>query len=396
MADIRPPVPTGSAEIAIIGAGIGGLAAAVALSRAGLRVKVFEQTPRFERVGAGLQLAPNATAALRGLGLLTAVTARANRPVAWRSYDALTGTIARQEPLGDDIARRYGSPYLHIHRGDLHDLLAAAAQTVCTLHRGRRLTGLDNAGERVRLSFADGTYTHADAVIGADGIHSAVREILFGPAKPRFSGMVAYRGLVPHDRIRGLGVASEAAKWWGPDRHLVHYWVSGGKQLNYVAPVPAAEWSEESWTTTGSVADLISALDTFVPRARRFVMATSTLLCSALYDRDPLRHWTVDRVTLLGDAAHPMLPFMAQGSAMAIEDAVVLSRCLRGMTADGLPEAFSRYEQARIPRTAAIQAGSRTNAFLRTESGAGSAIPTPPEVYGYNPWYTKLSPAPTP
>ncbi|MCO5998974.1 FAD-dependent monooxygenase [Actinoallomurus rhizosphaericola] len=377
-------------HVAIIGAGIGGLATAVALSKAGLHVEVFEQVRRFKRVGAGLQLAPNATAALHGLGLLTAVRATASRPTAWRSYDAHTGTVTREESLGDDIARRYGTPYLHIHRGDLHDVLADAARAVCTVHRGRRLTGLTMAGEQVHLSFEDGGRAHADAVIGADGIHSTVRGVIFGGTRPRFSGMVAYRGLIPRERIDRLGVGPEAAKWWGEDRHLVHYWVSGGAELNYVAPIPATEWTEESWTAAGSIADLVAALDDFVPQVGWLVAQTGALMRSALYDRDPLLRWTADRVTLLGDAAHPMLPFMAQGSAMALEDAAVLSRCLQGVAADELPAALTRYERARIARTGAIQAGSRANTFLRS-ARAGTKSLTVQEVYAYDPWRVPLS-----
>lgn len=379
-------------HIAVIGAGIGGLAAAVALRRAGLRVEVFEQVPQFGRVGAGLQLAPNATAALHGLGLLPAVRAMATRPTVWRSYDAGTGTVDREEPLGDAIASRYGSPYLHIHRGDLHDALVRAAESTCVVHRDRRLTGLDPVGEKVRLRFSDGSHVQVDAVIGADGIHSAVREILWGPAKPRFASMVAYRGLVPGERVRDLKMGPEAAKWWGPDRHLVHYWVSGGAELNYVAPVPAMDWRDESWTADGSVTDLLAALSGFVPEVTRVVERTGALMRSALYDRDPLPHWTADRVTLLGDAAHPMLPFMAQGAATAIEDAVVLSRCLRAVSTEQLPAALIQYERARIDRTSAMQIGSRANNFLRhsTPDTAAANSPAVEDVYGYNAWDAPL------
>lgn len=375
-------------DIAIVGAGIGGLAAAVALSRTGWSVAVYEQAQRFERVGAGLQLAPNATAALRGLGLLPAVQARANRPQAWRSYDAHSGVVCREEELGDAMVRRYGSPYLHVHRSDLHEALLREAHRLCPVHLGRRLDGIEQTPSGLLLRFKDGSQGFAHTLIGADGIHSTVRQILFGPAQARFSEMVAYRGLVPRNRLRGQNIAPEAAKWWACDRHLVHYWISGGRELNYVAPVPAPEWTQESWSDSGSVDDLVTALADFVPHIRSLVRESSTLFRSALFDRDPLPAWGEGQITLLGDAAHPMLPFMAQGSAMAVEDAVVLARVLHQGEIEDAPAAFSTYEQARKARTTAIQAGSRANTFLRERTAAVDepAVPTPHEVYAYDAW----------
>jgi len=376
-------------RVAIVGAGIGGLAAAIALHRAGVHVQVYEQVRHFERVGAGLQLAPNATAALAGLGLLPATRRSATAPRAWHSYDAHTGALDRAEPLGDAVADHFGSPYLHIHRGDLHALLAEAAREHVVVHQNKQLTGLDADAGGVRLGFTEGPPVHVDAVIGADGIRSTVREILWGHEEPRFAGMVAYRGLISADRVDDLGVPHVAAKWWASDRHLVHYWVSGGRELNYVAPVPAADWAEESWLAKGSVADLIEALGDFAPEVPRLVARGETVFRSALYDRDPLRRWTLDAVTLLGDAAHPMLPFMAQGAAMAIEDAVVLARCLHGASVEHLPAALARYERARIARTTAMQDVSRANTFLRNDNPDTATLPVE-EVYRYDPWTVDL------
>jgi 2-polyprenyl-6-methoxyphenol hydroxylase-like FAD-dependent oxidoreductase len=221
-------------------------------------------------------------------------------------------------------------------------------------------------------------------VIGADGVHSAVRETLFGAMPACFSGLVAYRGIVPADRVRDIPLIS--AKWWGQDRHLVHYWVSQGRELNFVAPVPEATWTEETWTAEGEVGDLLDALSDFAEPVRRVAGAAATLMRSALYDRDPLPSWGEGRVTLLGDACHPMLPFMAQGAGMAIEDAVVLARCLDGVPGDGVEEALVRYARARLGRTSAVQGGSRANEFLRgTSSGLSSD-----EVYGYDAWQVPL------
>jgi 2-polyprenyl-6-methoxyphenol hydroxylase-like FAD-dependent oxidoreductase len=211
-----------------------------------------------------------------------------------------------------------------------------------------------------------------------------VREAIFGTTRARFSGLVAYRGLVPRNRVENI--PSIAAKWWGEDRHLVHYWVSSGRELNFVAPVPDEDWDEESWAAEGRVEDLLKALDGFAEPARRVAGAASTLMRSALYDREPLPLWGEGKVTLLGDACHPMLPFMAQGAGMAIEDAVVLARCLDGATPAEVESALARYANARIPRTSAVQGGSRANDFLRgTSTGLSTA-----QVYGYNAWQVAL------
>lgn len=381
---------TGRPSIGIVGAGIGGLAAALALRRAGLRARIFERASRFTRVGAGLQMAPNVTKALRPLGVLDPLTRLACKPVAWRSYDASSGRLQLELPLGDRIAERYGAPYLHVHRADLHDLLAAAAGQV---RMGMRVVGLDAETDRVRLTFEDGTQASFDAVIGADGVHSTVRDIVAGPGKPRFSGMVAYRGLVPASELSGLRIEPVAAKWWGHDRHLVHYFVSAGRELNFVAPVPSSGWDEESWTSPGRVTDLLADFGAFPPRVREAIARTSTLMRSALYDREPLPRWSYGRVSMLGDACHPMLPFMAQGAGAAIEDAVVLSRCLRDADADGIPEALARYEQTRQPRASAMQAGSRGNEFLRGRGTgqAGAPAPSAAEIYDYDAWSQPLS-----
>jgi 2-polyprenyl-6-methoxyphenol hydroxylase-like FAD-dependent oxidoreductase len=387
----HPPAP-----IAIIGAGIGGLTAAVALRATGRIVDVYEQAGQFTRVGAGLQMAPNATKALQPLGLLRAVARRACHPATWRSYNALDGRLELEQPLGREVADRYGGPYLHVHRGDLHDALA---HRVGPVHLGHRLTGLDAAAGGIHLTFENGVTTQASAVIGADGVHSTVRQILFGAEKARFSRMVAYRGLVPAERVADLEVEPIAAKWWSDDRHLVHYFISGGRELNYVAPVPAEHWDEESWTATGSVGTLLDALSDFVPPVRRIVERTDTVMCSALYDRDPLPHWTDGRLTLLGDAAHPMLPFMASGAAMAIEDAVVLTRCFDTVGAAGAGDAaaaFRLYETTRIGRATAAQMGSRGNTFLRGRSPDEAApVPTIDELYGYDAWRVPLGAAGT-
>jgi 2-polyprenyl-6-methoxyphenol hydroxylase-like FAD-dependent oxidoreductase len=370
-------------RVAVIGAGIGGLAAAAALSQTGARVEVYERARAVARVGAGLQLAPNATSALRGMSLLPQVCAIASRPESWCSFSAADGELTMQLPLGDEVESRYGSPYLHVHRSDLQAVLLRKAARAVRL--GRRATGVEQHGGEVTVRFADGGSATADVVVGADGVHSAIREMLFGAMPACFSGLVAYRGIVPAARVHDVPLIT--AKWWGADRHLVHYWVSGGRELNFVAPVPEEAWTEESWSAEGNVGDLLDALCDFAGPVRQVAGAATTLMRSALYDRDPLDCWGQGRVTLLGDACHPMLPFMAQGAGMAIEDAVVLARCLDGVAADGVEDALARYAATRAGRTSAVQGGSRANDFLRgTSSGLSSE-----EVYGYNAWQVSLA-----
>ena len=214
------------------------------------------------------------------------------------------------------------------------------------------------------MQFHNGATADADVVVGADGIHSTVRKAAMGPESPRFSGHVAYRGLVPADRVAHLGVEVAANVWWGPEHHFVHYYVGAGARYhNWVALTPG-EWRVESWTAKGEVADALKEFEGWHPQIRAIIGAVETTNRWALYDRDPLPRWTVGRVTLMGDAAHPMLPYMAQGAVQSIEDAAVLAKCLERADAHDVGAALSRYEQTRKPRASQCQEGSRHNAIM--------------------------------
>src|SRR5712692_6800200 len=203
--------------------------------------------------------------------------------------------------------------------------------------------------------------SNADVVVGADGIHSAIREAVLGAESPRFSGSIAYRGLVPAERLQYLGLEVNASAWLGPDRHFVHYYVAGGRLVNFVAVAPTDDWRIESWSAKGEVSDALAEFADWHPQVREIISAVNMTNRWALYDRDPLERWTVGRVTLLGDAAHAMLPFMAQGAVQAIEDAAVLAKCLEGVDRTTVPSALRRYEEIHKPRASQVQAYARRN-----------------------------------
>ncbi|HUM16642.1 MAG TPA: FAD-dependent monooxygenase [Candidatus Nitrosotalea sp.] len=348
-------------DVAVIGAGIGGLTAALTLARVGLSVRVYEQAPALREVGAGIQLAPNATRILHRLGLAAALARVAVRPAQseLRRWD--DGRTLWSQPLGDAIEARFGAPYYHLYRPDLLDVLAAALPAG-VLRLGHRLVALRERAGGVDLGFADAAPARADVVVGADGIHSAVRAVLLGPESPRFSGSAAYRGLVPIDRLAHLDLPRQGYAWLGPDRHFVHYYVAAGRLMNFVGVCPAGEWRLESWSARGRVPDALAEFAGFHPVVREIIGAVDETYRWALYDRPPLARWSMGRITLLGDAAHAMLPFLAQGACQAIEDAAALAALLAGADAGAVPERLARYEALRKPRTTRVQQGSYENA----------------------------------
>lgn len=369
--------------VAIIGAGIGGLTAAACLRRVGVDVRIYEQARGFTRLGAGIQQAPNSVNVLRRLGLDPSLRARGFQPASNDSRDYDTGALTNSQPLGPPIEARYGAPYLLMHRGDLH---AALAQLVPPeiIHLNRKLTGLEQHGRGVRMVFADGEAAEADAVIGADGVHSVVRETLLGHEQPRYTGRVAYRAVFPTALLNGLAV-EPCVKWWGPDRHIVSYFVNPRRdELYFVTSTPEPAYSIESWSSKGDLGVLRAAYEGFHPQVRGILAACPEVHKWALVVRDPLPRWGEGNIVLLGDACHPMTPYMAQGASTSIEDGAVLARCLEGADADGVAAAFRRYEATRKPRTSEIQVTSAQNTWLR---GATN----PDWVYGYDAWTVPLA-----
>jgi salicylate hydroxylase len=348
----------GELRVAVVGAGIAGLTVAASLARAGVRCEVFEKTRHLREVGAGIQLAPNASRILVRLGLGHFLGAVAVRPEAieMRRWDD-NQAVARIT-LGQECADRYGAPYYTVHRAHLHQGLLELLPAN-TVHLDRPCIGVTEDADEVRLLFADGTTTTADVVIGADGIHSVVRETLLLD-QPRFSGQTIYRGLIPAARLPFLGTEPKVLLWLGPQQHGVCYPVAGGRLISFGATTPADEWRTESWTAQGDVRDLVAAYDGWTGEFRRIIAAADTVSRWALHDRDSVSRWHTDRVVVVGDAAHPMLPFMAQGANQAIEDAAALAGFLGTATSATTGTALRSYADLRIPRTTAIQRDSRS------------------------------------
>ncbi|HEY4036463.1 MAG TPA: FAD-dependent monooxygenase [Ktedonobacteraceae bacterium] len=347
-------------HIAIIGAGIGGLIAAIALLRANIKVEIFEQTAQLSEVGAGLQISPNVVRLLQRLGLGARLRELAVRPASMELRNWQNDQLIARYPMGDAIEARYGAPHYILHRADLHTLLYEQIPAEC-IHLGKCCTGVKQDSTGAELAFADGTIVHANAVIGADGIHSVIRKMIADDI-PQFAGTRAYRGLIPAQRLTFLAQDEPSVKLWlGPQRHIVCYPISAGRLFNLVAVVPAGDWRVESWMTEGRIEDLATEFADWAEPIQRIIYALDSIKCGALYDRQPLERWSTGLVTLLGDAAHPMLPHQAQGAGQAIEDAVVLAGCLKNITIGHIPEGLLRYETLRRPRTTRVQEGARAN-----------------------------------
>jgi 2-polyprenyl-6-methoxyphenol hydroxylase-like FAD-dependent oxidoreductase len=376
-------------SIAIIGAGMGGMAAAATLRQAGIDVDVYEQAHQFGRIGAGIQMLPNSMKVLRGIGVEARLRERAFAPYSHLNRVGDTGEIKRELPMPEEL---YGAPFLCMHRAQLHEALTEVVPGE-RIHLNKKLVELKQNGGPVTLAFADGTTAKADAVIGADGVHSLVRDIIIGPDKPLHRGRIAYRAVFKSN-LMPKEISSSRTKWWGKDRHIVIYYTTKDRsELYFVTSVPEpADWvTKESWSATGDMHELRAAYAGFHPEVCMVLDACPDCHKWAILEREPLPTWSHGRVVLIGDACHPMTPYMAQGAATAIEDAAVLARCLMGVALEGIEAAFKRFEAHRKPRTSKIQEISSANTWM---SGGND---DPGWLYGYDAWTVPLdAPAPTP
>lgn len=377
-----------SLRIGIAGGGVGGLAAAIALRQQGHDVTVFEQARGFSRVGADINLTPNVVRAIDGLGAGAAIRERGARPTFRISRDWDTGAETSRLGMGNIAEEQYGAPQVTIHRADIINALAENFPLE-NIQFDKRVRTLSQNDAGVTVQFEDGSEARFDVVVGADGIHSRVRSALFGEEKPRFTGVVSFRSVVPTERVKHVPEIEAFTKWWGPNpqSQIVTFPLNQGRETFVFATTGQDSWHEESWTSEGDVNELRGFYKDFHADARALLEACDSTLKSALYEREPLPQWSVGTVTLLGDACHPMLPFMAQGAGMAIEDAVVLGRALAGVSHRAQAgDALRRYEKTRQERTAKIQIGSRGNQWMK---GPGNAD----WVYGYDAWKVALAEA---
>ncbi len=354
-------------KIVVAGGGIGGLSAAIALSKVGFEVEVIERAPALTEVGAGIQLSPNATKGLAALGVLEAAVAVSSQPERLEMRIGRTGEKVFSIPIAKEARNRYGAPYLHIHRADLIALLKRAAEFAGVQVRlGARVSAYVRDVDGLRVGLDTGAIVPCDLLVGADGVRSTVRRQMLGEQEPRYTGAVAWRLTVPADVAPDLPHA--AIVWAGPGRHAVTYRVRRGELINFVGVTETEKFAGESWDQPGDIVELAGDFGDWAPPIPDIIASAASCFSWALFDRDPLPTWSDDRVTLLGDACHAMPPFQAQGAAMAIEDAIVLAKCLQ---ADGISEAsLRRYEKVRKPRTTKVLGSARANMGVFHRSNA--------------------------
>jgi len=354
-------------KVIIAGGGIGGLSAAIALSKVGFEVEVIERAPALKEVGAGLQLSPNATKALAGLGVLEAVAAVASMPQTLEMRLGRTGEKVFSIPIAKEARDRYGAPYLHVHRADLIEVLRRAAEFAGVHVRlGARVSAYVRDKDGLRIGLDTGAIVPCDFLVGADGVRSTVRKQMLGEEDPRYTGAVAWRLTVPADVAPDLPYS--AIVWAGPGRHAVTYRIRRNELINFVGVVETDKWRGESWDQPGDLMELAGDFGDWAAPIPDIIAACETCFVWALFDRDPLPRWQEDRVALLGDACHPMPPFQAQGAAMAIEDAIVLAKCLQAHGVSAV--ALETYERLRKPRTSKVLASARANMGVFHRSNA--------------------------
>jgi salicylate hydroxylase len=349
-------------SILIVGAGLGGLTAGLALLKRGFPVRILEQATSLRELGAGIQLSPNVNRALYALGLGEALESVSSMAAGKKIRLWSTGQTWELFDLGEQALARYGYPYLTVYRADLHRLLVEAVRTLQAdaIVLGARVESFSQDERQATAVLADGTTYTADLLIGADGIHSQVRSALYGDDRPRFSGTLAWRGVIAAQKLPEHLRQSYAVNWVGPGAHVIHYPLRSGGLVNFVGIRERDDWQVESWTEEGTIAECLQDFAGWHEDVLTLIRSLETPFKWALMLRDPLANWTRDRVTLLGDACHATLPMLASGAAMAIEDGYILARCLDEI---GSPaEALRRYEALRKDRTTRVVLGSAENA----------------------------------
>jgi salicylate hydroxylase len=380
-------------EVIIIGAGIGGLTAALALLEAGRRVAVFERSAELGEVGAGVTITPNAAHVMEHLLGRDTMRRIGYVPATGAMKHGMTGAVLVDTRRGDAPRQQYGADYCQAHRADLHGALTAAVHSRDSgaIHLGACFAGIEESAGRVTARFRDGRTASGEILVGCDGIRSDVRQALWGEEQVSFTGYIAWRGLVPVTRLDPATMTPDSAAFVGRGKTFTRYKVRQGTLLNYVAFSQRQTWVEESWSVHADVAEVQQEFAEFCPEVQQILAATppENLFRWGLFDRQPLARWTRGRATLLGDAAHPMTPFLAQGAAMAIEDAMILARAMQATAV--WPEALARYEAARRERATFVMLESHANArrmYTRDPDNYNAAAHRNEEaigLYAYNP-----------
>ncbi len=355
---------TRNLHVIVVGAGLGGLTATLAMQRAGFRVSVFEQAAELGEVGAGVTITPNGSHVLDHLLGAEVMSRVARVPAAGAIKHYQTGAVLVETNSGIRLMEEYGAAYCQAHRADLHGALADAVRAMdpdC-IHVGCSFSGLTETDDGITATFHNNRGAAGDILIGCDGIRSAVRQALWGAEQVTFTGYIAWRGLVPTDQLAPATVVPDSAAFAGPSRTFARYKVRGGTLVNYVAFSRREQWAEEGWSVPSEISDLQVEFSDFAPEVQAIIAATPPERCFkwGLFDREPLPQWTRGRATLLGDAAHPMTPFLAQGAVMAVEDGMVLARALAA--ASDWQEGLARYEAARRERGSFVMRESHVNA----------------------------------
>lgn len=350
-------------KVLIAGGGIGGLSAAVALLQRGIDVEVYEQAPELKEVGAGIQISPNGNKVLDALGVFKRLKELSCDPVRKEFRLWNTGKPWPMLSLGKAVIENYGYPYLTVYRPDLHQSLADRVRELKpdAIHLGCGVAGCEQDGQSATLVLRDGRRVTGDVLIGADGVRSVVRNTLWGPCDPEFSGMVAWRGLIPMEELPEHMQVSVGSTWIGPGGHAVCYPLHRSKIMNFVATIEGKTWDVPEGAAPGTAEECLNDFAGWHEDVQTMIKRSPRLIKWALMQRDPIPRWTQGRISLLGDAAHATLPFLAQGAVHSIEDGMVLSRCLEGVDTADVAGALARYEAARIDRTSRMVRGATAN-----------------------------------
>jgi salicylate hydroxylase len=352
-------------KVIIVGGGIGGLTAALSFHAFGWKVDLLERASELSEIGAGIQISPNGMKVFRALGIEEQIAKDAFQPEALEMRFGRSGKQIFRIEARQAIIERWGAPYLHLHRADLIDALTQLLQKrqPNAIRLGAACTGYANQGQRVLAHLQTGEVIEGDLLIGADGLHSAIRTQMLGLDRPDFTGNIAWRAVVPMEKLGELAPPPTACVWVGARRHAVTYRLRGGRLANFVGIVESDTWRSESWTEQGTREEVLADFKGWHPVIRNLIESADAHFKWALFDRQPLSKWVDGRAVLLGDACHPTLPFQAQGAVMAIEDAYLLAKLASDQGTD-LEAALQLYFESRQPRTAKVQAASRANAKL--------------------------------